>query len=162
MKKINWVLASLVACLALRTAASEVPTKPALSAIGAFFAVSVADIETSGAWYSKNLGLVVSYHPPKSGPGQVMVLEGGGLMVELIQHDEAIPLAKLAPAVSDSFKVHGIFKAGVVVKDLDATLAYLKERGVPIAFGPFAAKEGRRANFIIRDNAGNLIQFFGS
>jgi len=49
----------------------------------------------------------------------------------------------------------------VIVSDFDAALAKLRERGVPLAFGPFPAKGNQRANFAIRDNAGNLIQFFG-
>ena len=131
------------------------------AATGAFFALSVADIDASGKWYSEKLGLGVIMQPQLRGPGAVMVLEGGGLIVALVQHDEALPLSRLTPDRSDAFKVHGHFKGGVIVKDLDKALALLKSRDVPIAFGPYAAKQGRRANFIIRDNAGNLIHFFG-
>jgi catechol 2,3-dioxygenase-like lactoylglutathione lyase family enzyme len=164
-------LAFVLACAALCAGAKE-PTsgsdissrdpEPVLAATGAFFALSVADIHASGQWYAEKLGLKVTMQPPKDGPAAVMVLEGGGLLVELIQHDQALTLDRLTPKVSDPFKVHGYFKAGVLVKDLDKTLAMLKARGVPIAFGPFPAKDGRRANFIVRDNAGNLLQFFGS
>ena len=135
--------------------------EPIPLAAGAFFALSVADINASGAWYREKLGLEVTLKPPRSGPADVLVLEGGGLIVELIQHDAARPLAKFTPPVSDPVNVHGFFKAGVMVDDFDAVLATLRQRGVDIAHGPFAAKEGRRANFIITDNAGNLIQFFG-
>jgi hypothetical protein len=57
--------------------------------------------------------------------------------------------------------VHGYFKAGIVVDDYDTTLEALRARGVEIAMGPFPARPGQRANVIVRDNAGNLIQFFG-
>jgi hypothetical protein len=77
----------------------------------------------------------------------------------LIQHDDA--LSKAAAGSKGDALVHGMFKAGVIVDDFDRTLALLKERGVPIAFGPFPAHANQRANAIIRDNAGNLIQFFG-
>ena len=30
-----------------------------------------------------------------------------------------------------------------------------------IAFGPFPARPNQRANMIVKDNAGNLIQIFG-
>lgn len=164
-------LAFFLACAAVCAGAKEpasgsnIPSRdtvPALAAAGAFFALSVADIHASGKWYAEKLGLKVTMQPPRVGPADVMVLEGGGLIVELIQHDEAVTREKLTPKVSDPFKVHGYFKAGVLVKDLDKTLAMLKARGVPIAFGPFPAKDGRRANFIARDNAGNLLHFFGS
>jgi len=65
------------------------------------------------------------------------------------------------PTVSDPVLLHGIIKAGVIVDNWDRTLALLRARRVPIAFGPFPAGRGQRANLIIRDNSGNLIQFFG-
>ncbi|MGH7471231.1 MAG: VOC family protein [Longimicrobiales bacterium] len=51
------------------------------------------------------------------------------------------------------------FKAGIVVDDYDRTLATLRERGVSIVIGPFPARDGQRANVIIRDEAG-ICRFF--
>ena len=121
---------------------------------GAFFALSVADIEASAKWYAEKLGLAVEMHT-KSGKTSVVVLSGNGLTVELIRHDDAMDLGK------DALLVHGLFKAGLVIENLDKTLAELKARNVPIAYGPFPARADAMANFIIKDNAGNLIQFFG-
>jgi catechol 2,3-dioxygenase-like lactoylglutathione lyase family enzyme len=142
--------------------AATAPPRPAPIplASGAFFALSVADIEASANWYRDKLGLEVLLHPPRSGPAEVRVLEGGGLLVELIQHDEAVAPAKLRPPVTDVINLHGIFKVGVMVEDIDQALATLRARGIPIAYGPYAANDGVPANFIINDNAGNLIQFF--
>jgi len=162
MKTKPVLMAAFLVFAGIVSSANQQPTRgPIPLAAGAFFALSVADIKASGAWYREKLGLTVTLQPARSGPADVMVLEGGGLIVELIQHDEATSLAKLSPPVSDPVNVHGFFKAGVMVDDFEVALATIKERGVPIAYGPFAAKEGRRANFIISDNAGNLIQFFG-
>jgi hypothetical protein len=61
----------------------------------------------------------------KSGKTSVIVLSGNGLTVELIRHDDAMDLGK------DALLTHGLFKAGVVVEDLDKTLAELKDRNVP-------------------------------
>ena len=83
------------------------------------------------------------------------MLVGGGLIVELIQHDDASPAAK------DSLFIHGIFKAGVIVDDFEKTVAMLNARHVEIAFGPYPKRADQRANVIVKDNAGNLIQFFG-
>jgi hypothetical protein len=88
------------------------------------------------------------------------VLEGGGLIVELIQNDDAKP-ASDAPGASDPTLVHGIVKVGIVVADLHETLALLQARGVEIAMGPFPARGNQRSNALIRDNSGNLIQLFG-
>ena len=152
-----FVSALLVAPAARAQAGRQAP-KPAIVATkGAFFAVSVSDLEASSRWYAEKLGLEVVMNVPRTDGVAVRVLEGGGLIVELIQHDGAVP----APcAATNPAMCHGVFKAGVLVKDLDKTLDKLRERGVDIAFGPFPAQTNQRANAIIRDNAGNLIQLF--
>jgi catechol 2,3-dioxygenase-like lactoylglutathione lyase family enzyme len=136
--------------------------RPVFATTGAFFALSVADIEASAAWYTQKLGLKVVMPLSTTDQASAMVLEGGGLIVELIQHQGAVPLSKAAPTVKDHLFVHGLAKAGFVVEDFDRTLGSLKARGVEIAFGPFPARSKQRANVIIKDNAGNLIQIFGS
>jgi catechol 2,3-dioxygenase-like lactoylglutathione lyase family enzyme len=159
---------NLIACLWLLTlptlpsAESAGPTSgaPTIPVTGAFFALSVADMRASAKWYSEKLGLAVVKEEPKQEGAAVIVLEGGGLVVELIQHDDAVPLATAAPGVKSNMLVHGIVKAGAIVADFERTLATLKERNVQIAFGPYPAKAHQRANVIIRDNAGNLIQLF--
>ena len=133
------------------------PKPPIAAKGGAFFALSVADLEASAEWYSEKLGLEVVLSVPRTNGVAVTVLEGGGLIVELVEHDDAVPpgCAEANPALC-----HGMFKVGVLVKDLDKTLEKLAARGVPVAFGPFPAQANQRANAIIRDNAGNLIQLF--
>ena len=121
---------------------------------GAFFALSVPNMAESVLWYSEKLGLAPVLQVP--GSPEVTVLEGGGLLVELIRDAAARPRGTSRPEL-----VHGPFKAGFMVKDFDATLGKLRARGVTIAFGPYPATEQQRANCIIRDNAGNLIQIFG-
>jgi catechol 2,3-dioxygenase-like lactoylglutathione lyase family enzyme len=143
--------------VAVAPAAPEVP----FTVQGAFFALYVSDLSASTKWYSEKLGMQVVMRTPKQGKAAVVVLEGGGLIVELIQHDDAVSRTRAAGTGRDPALIQGMSKAGVVVEDLDRTLAVLKERGVQPAFGPFPARAGQRANAIIRDNAGNLIQLFG-
>ena len=132
------------------------------SATGAFFALSVADIDSSAQWYSEKLGLeVVMAVPEGNGQPGVVVLEGGALIVELIEHGQARPLSSLNPAMNEAQLVHGIFKVGIVVEDFEETMARLRDREVEIAYGPFPEGADQRANVLIRDNAGNLIQIFG-
>jgi catechol 2,3-dioxygenase-like lactoylglutathione lyase family enzyme len=131
-------------------------------ATGAFFALSVADIQASARWYSEKLGLKVVMEVPKRERSAVIVLEGGGLVVELLQDDDALPLSRAVPVLTGRQSVHGLFKAGVLVEDFEGTVAMLRARGVEIAYGPYPAREHQRANVIIRDNSGNLIQFFGA
>jgi hypothetical protein len=121
---------------------------------GAFFALNVASVQASAAWYAEKLGLnVILQVPASTGSPAVTVLEGGGLIVELIQRDDAVSPGNTA--------FRGFTKAGMIVDEFEKTMAALTERGVAIAFGPFPATAEQRANVIVRDNAGNLIQIFG-
>ena len=141
---------------------SSVPVDaPLIATTGGFFALSVADINASADWYSEKLGLKVIMQPPKANGATVIVLEGGSLIVELIQQDDARSLSEVAPTITDKTLIHGIVKVGAIVEDFDKTVEILKERNVSIAFGPFPATADQRANIIIQDNEGNLIQFFG-
>lgn len=125
-----------------------------LTAKGAFLALSVSDLESSVTWYRDKLGLEV-VDRPATGDVKVAILEGGELIVELIQHKDA-----KARGGADAYLRHGIFKSGVIVDDFDGLVAMLREKKAEIAYGPFPARGKQRANLIVRDNAGNLIQFF--
>lgn len=185
MKKINFPVTSLIICMVgiIVTACTtttpisptttplplpsvtptDVPTESSLiTTTGAFFALSVADVNASAEWYSEKLGLEIVMQPPKSNQSTVIVLEGGGLIVELIQIDDALPLNEVASSIDNNMLVHGIVKVGIIVEDFDKIVEILKERNVSIVLGPFPATADQRANIIIQDNAGNLIQFFGT
>jgi catechol 2,3-dioxygenase-like lactoylglutathione lyase family enzyme len=141
--------------LAAQAVSQDAVARPPFGTVrGAFIGISTPDIDAGVKWYSEKLGLTLTMRTPKSGKSAAAVLEGGGLIVELMQHDDSLPPAKA------TFLVQGTFKAGLVVDDLNGTLAVLKARGVVVAMGPFPATETQRANVLIRDNAGNLIQFF--
>jgi catechol 2,3-dioxygenase-like lactoylglutathione lyase family enzyme len=126
------------------------------TALGAFFAVVVPDIDASAQWYREKLGLKTAMPVTRQGRFAFTTLEGNGLIVELIQNQDAQAVGK-----SGEPAVHGMFKAGVIVQDFDKTVAFLKFRGVEIVAGPFPTKPDMRANVLVKDNAGNLIQFFG-
>ena len=130
---------------------------------GAFFALSVADVDASARWYEEKLGLGVVMRAPRTDETRsaATVLRGGGLTVELVRHDDARPLRGLVPEGRGALGVHGIFKVGVTVDDLDATLAALRARGVQPAMGPWPRRGDAPANAIIRDAEGNYIQLFG-
>ena len=150
------LLLSLVACARVADAKSS----EAFRTTGAFFAVSVADMPASVAWYQNALGLDVVMEQSQGGFA-VTVLSGGGLTVELVRIDGARPLLVAAPGVTDPQMIHGVWKAGFFVHDFDRAIADLRARGVQIAFGPFPANGNQKANAIFRDNAGNLLQVFG-
>jgi catechol 2,3-dioxygenase-like lactoylglutathione lyase family enzyme len=120
----------------------------------------VPNLDASTRWYVEKFGMRVVFEAPPRDGFAVRVVQGGGLMIELLHKAAAAPLRSVAPNVTHSTMVHGVFKGGIVVDDYDKTLATLRQRGVDIALGPFPAREGVPANFIVRDNSGNLIQFF--
>lgn len=136
---------------------------PIISTSGAFFALSVADMEATTRWYQEKLGLTVTMRAARTDETKsaATVLQGGGLTVELVQHDEAVPLRNVLPAPRGALYVHGIFKVGVTVDDFDATIATIRARGISIVIGPFAKRPDQPANAVIQDNVGTYIQIFG-
>lgn len=128
------------------------------TATGAFFALSVADLDASTKWYVEKLGLKRTTQGGRTGRvGGFVVLEGGGWIVELIKHDESVRPTGSAPEL-----VQGFTKAGALVADFDRAVSLLRARGVEIVIGPFPARETVRANLIFKDNSGNMIQLFGN
>ena len=127
---------------------------------GTFFALSVGDLEATARWYRETLGMREVMRPPKHERDAMVLLEGAGLMIELIARDGSRPARALAPTVTHDLDVHGLFKVGFFVEDLDRAIAGLRARGVALAFGPFPAREGVPANAAIRDPEGNYIQLF--
>jgi catechol 2,3-dioxygenase-like lactoylglutathione lyase family enzyme len=140
----------------LLTAAGPTP------APGAFFALSVDNVNVQARWYQDKLGFrVLSQGEAPNGIAKFAILEGRGALVELIQHRDAKPLAVAAPNAKGAFQVHGIFKVGLIVKDIDAVYKELKTLAVPIAYDLMPAKDVPMRSFSIRDAEGNMIQFFG-
>lgn len=151
------VLLAALTGFTLPAAAQDAPVSPFRSAIGGFVALSVPDLEASAKWYEAKLGLHRVMEVPRSGTlAGVIALEGDGLLVELIQLDDARPAG-----VERSELRHGIAKAGILVRDFDATIAVLRARGITFVSGPYPARPGMRANASFRDNNGNYLQVLG-
>ena len=157
--------AVILVCLALAATRSSAQARPgastahrdssAVSASGAFFALSVADLEASVRWYSGMLGLRVLQRMPEQGGVSVAVLEGDGVLVELVHHRGALrPPARPAGSTTPP----GPFKVGLLVDDFQRSIERLRRRNVSFAYGPFPERPDQPANVIVRDNEGNLIQ----
>jgi catechol 2,3-dioxygenase-like lactoylglutathione lyase family enzyme len=153
------VVLSVIACSEAQTAVLT-QTPPPFGAVGgSFFALSVADLDLSTKWYVEKFGLAVKMEIPKNNGVAGAILEGGGLTVELNRRDDAIPLSQTG--VTTAERVHGVYKVGFTVDQFDATVANLRSRGVEVVLGPFPASSTQRANVIVKDNAGTLLQLFG-
>lgn len=82
---------------------------PILQAGGAFFALSVSDMDASVRWYREKLGLTVIMQFPRTDESKsaATVLQGGGLTVELVKHDDAVPLRNFLPEPRGALYVSG-------------------------------------------------------
>jgi catechol 2,3-dioxygenase-like lactoylglutathione lyase family enzyme len=125
MKRIIAVLCTVLSGSAV-LAEKPAPAESArVAGTGAFFGVSVPDLEASARWYEEKLGLKVVMRAPKANGSAATVLEGDGLIVELIQRDGARPWNAVSTETNRTL-VHGLFKTGVIVADFDRTLAMLR------------------------------------
>jgi catechol 2,3-dioxygenase-like lactoylglutathione lyase family enzyme len=138
------------------TGSSASEGRPSLHSPRSICRIVVTDLDASVHWYESNLGL----HLVKRGksprvPVETVVLGGHNLFVDLIHHE-----GKALPRVDSEASVPRVLKAGVIVrqKDFDAVAAYLQKRG--IAAGILEDNEMGVRSFLVRDNDGNLIQFF--
>ena len=115
---------------------------------GSYFAIVVAEIETSSAWYQAALGLEPGAHMKEHGKFEIVNLSRPGLHVELIQ----LAAANEKPAGITK----GPFKVGLVVDDLSEFVARLPDT-VP---EPEVVRDERNALLLIqlRDPDNNVIQ----
>ena len=127
---------------------------------GSFFALSVKDLNSTAAWYKQKLGFKeIKESASPDGKSRAIILDRDGIIVELIHHKQAVSGAAVMKGYK-TYLVHGIFKVGFIVDDVDHTLQRLKANGVPIANGPYTDQAMHMRSFMIRDNEGNYIQFF--
>jgi lactoylglutathione lyase len=154
----GWNLVLLCGLLAGVPPAATAP--PALHLQGPqFFALSVADAAAEARWYQEILGLAVQrdFRPPGTAI-HVVLLKSDVLMIELLQHGDAKPLTQ-AP---DRYLVHGLFKVGFTVPDLEAAVRALKAKGVAFSYD-IAKDPATGLRFAIcKDAEGNEIQIFSS
>ncbi len=124
---------------------------------GAFFAVSVSNIDESIAWYTEKLGFALD-HKSENEVRKGALLSRPGVLLELAEFDGAVDLASLDLG-RESHEIFGVFKIGLLTPSAEATQARLAEAGVETVFGIVTASDGRQT-FGVSDPDGNLVQFF--
>lgn len=124
-----------------------------------FLAISVADVELATVWYSRTFSLAVLKDvPAKDSQAHTRLLHSSELIVELSQHATAKPLREYAGAPTPTFLVHGFFKAGMFVENLEKSVELLRQRGVT-GMGAVQADPSLGLRWVLfRDNSGNFIQ----
>jgi len=107
------MLRSLIATLTLLAWASYGDD----AVIGSYYAVVVRDIEVATAWYESTLGLRVISRLNEAGRYDIVNLQGPGVFVELLELADAQPRPEGL--------IHGPFKVGMLVDDLDRYIGRL-------------------------------------
>jgi catechol 2,3-dioxygenase-like lactoylglutathione lyase family enzyme len=125
---------------------------------GAFFALSVRNIDSAVAWYTKHLGFEVKSRGGNAERRGALLVRPGSIL-ELGEFSSATARGELRPGL-ESHEVYGMFKLGFTTAKLDEWYAYVEARDVEIFFPIVTASDGNRT-FGIRDLDGNIIQFLG-
>jgi catechol-2,3-dioxygenase len=124
-----------------------------------FFALSAADAKATADWYSRVFGVRVYHEFRAPDGGQVVLLRGNRLSIEIVQ----VPGAQSpdAEAVKNPHKTHGLFKIGMQVADLDGAVAHLKSLDVKFESQIVDLVQPPLRFVLVRDNEGNFVQLFG-
>jgi catechol 2,3-dioxygenase-like lactoylglutathione lyase family enzyme len=130
--------------------------------VAPFIALSVASLDRMLPWYRDTLGFRVhSTGTAPTGNIRFALLRHGDALIELLQLPNARPRTEAAPGTAGPHEIHGFFKSGVVVTDIDAAYRRARERGLTIAYELGQPPNGPYRSFGVRDPEGNLLQFFG-
>jgi catechol 2,3-dioxygenase-like lactoylglutathione lyase family enzyme len=153
------VLAVILLSVACGFAQQSGPPPAFQSPRGAFFALSVKNLDTTAGWYKEKLGFrEVKQGASRDGTSRSIILDRDGVVLELIHHKQASSGTTLRKDYK-RYLVFGVFKIGLIVDDADHTMQRLQANGVQIANGPWTDEELQMRAFFIRDNEGNIIQF---
>ena len=154
------VLAFLLLFSCLGSAADQSPAafQPAN---GSFFAISVPNVELSSRWYQEKLGFkVVKRSQSPDGLSRAIIVRLQDAVVEIVQHHDSTAPLKLLPGMKGPHLIQGVFKVGFFVNDAEDLYARLKKQKFEFIGGLFEDKEMRLKSFLIKDNNGNILQFF--
>ena len=153
------LLAGALALVALSCQSTTRPAQRQTAVQQQFWALAVRDLSTAD-WYVRNFGMSVRHEiAAPDGSSRVKILASEAAVIELQQHRDAVPRGALRQGIRD-YEVHGYFKVGWFVADLDAEYARLVNNGVTVRLKPVEQREFGIRFFMIADPEGNLIQLF--
>jgi len=122
------------------------------------FAISVADMEETLAWYERVFGFTVFDRSEIPGTGiRVAHMCGRGFILEVFEPQGAQPLPEERKVPNQDLMTNGNKHISFGVPDGPAAKAQLEDLGVEIVM--VAEVDGTYGLFI-RDNTGNLIEIF--
>lgn len=126
-----------------------------------FAALIVSDFEASLNWYNQILGFkILNQNEIRSRSIKQANLQRGAFYLELISIENSISANKILKKQPDKSLVHGFFKLGFSVGNLELWAEQLEDLGVEIQGKIVYDKNRNKKMFIIKDPEGNRIQFF--
>lgn len=122
-------------------------------------ALSVADSRTTAKWYQDKLGftLLNSKEYPEFGT-KISFLKLNDFRLELIEDVNSTPQKRDTPPKHTL--IQGMAQFSFTIDNMDEVAEQLKAKNVDFAWGPIAYEDLGLKFLFVRDNEGNLIQFF--
>lgn len=125
---------------------------------GSFYAISVKNLDKAVEWYAKNLDFTIE-SKAENDERKGVLLNRKGCILELAEFKRAIDKKEIKSDI-ESHEIFGIFKIGFITTNIDESFKALEESDVEIFFPIVDLPNGKRA-FGVKDQEGNIIQFFG-
>src|SRR5688572_29678243 len=96
-----------------------------------FFALSVSSTDSVSAWYEDifDLKLLKEIKSP-DGTVDIRIIGNENLMIEILSHKNSKSMSDCGAEIDQPFRMKGIFKIGIYVKDVDSAQAYLQHKNV--------------------------------
>ena len=91
---------------------------------------------------------------------EITLLERTGALLELVEIADAAPLSEAAPEVERRQFVHGVYKIGFLVEDLDQLIERLKTLEIALRNDPVVEPDGGLRSLQIVDPDGTIVQVF--
>jgi catechol 2,3-dioxygenase-like lactoylglutathione lyase family enzyme len=119
--------------------------------------VTPEDLDATIQWYTSTLGFIVEQRFDVHGQTFAFIVRDG-VKIELVA-GAAEPHTAVPDSIATSHTIERLHHFCVAVEDLDAIVAQVRDRGVPLIGGPMEVPViGQRIAFIT-DNLGNIIEF---
>ncbi|WP_425410968.1 VOC family protein [Hyphococcus sp.] len=153
--------ASVAAVFKLAAAASSQADICAPDGRYAFAGAAVYDSEGLAAWYKDVFGFHQEAELENEGRPSTYIMRCANLKLEILPHRDFTTAETASERLQSQGFPYGPFKFGLQVAELAPVLARLEENDIAIMVGPIAMDHGQ-SFVLIRDPAGNVVQFFGA
>lgn len=155
MRKLHY---SIALCFFISMGTAKGQTTDAGSLVPYFSAIIVSDMEASKSWYTEVLGFEVESEYQVSEGFSIINLRRE-LALELIRLPTALSPKEAIPDYSGKTRLHGLFKIGFSVGNLDIWVSHLSLHQVNFHGEVVTDPKGQRM-VVVLDPDGNRIQLF--